>query len=152
MSPKIFAEQLNVLSSGLDFSSLKNRIISSNIANTETPGYKAFRVVMDEKLGASGAKTSPGDLVRTHPDHLSGSGSNHLIRTHPKHLSGNKMGNGNINVIKSDDTSMRTDGNNVDLERELAELSANALYFTTLSRFVSSHFSGMRKVISEGKR
>jgi flagellar basal-body rod protein FlgB len=154
MSPKLFTDHLNVLKKGLDYSSLKNSVISSNIANIETPGYKAFSVVMDEKLAQSGAAESSGTLKRTHPNHLSkaGSGASHLSRTHPNHLPGKGISSGGSIITQSDDTTMRVDGNNVDLEHELAELSANAVYFTSLSRFISSNFTILRKAISEGKR
>lgn len=152
MSPKLFTDHLNVLKKGLDYASLKNSVISSNIANIETPGYKAFSVVMDEKLAQGRATESSGTLKKTHPNHLSGSGSSHLSKTHQNHLSGKGLSSGDSRMIQSDDTSMRVDGNNVDLEHELAELSANTVYYTSLSRFISSNFTGLRKAISEGKR
>jgi flagellar basal-body rod protein FlgB len=155
MSPKLFTDQLNVLKRGLDYASLKNSVISSNIANIETPGYKAFSVVMDEKLSKSGTAESSGTLKTTHPNHLTGtskSGSSHLSKTHTNHLSGKSTTSGDLKVTQNDGTSMRVDGNNVDLEHELAELSANAVYYTTLSRFISSSFTGLRKAISEGRK
>ena len=136
MSPKLFSENLNVLVSGLDFAAVKNRIISSNIANVETPGYKSFKAVMDEKLGNDRTRKS-SELSRTHPAHISDS----------KDESSTKA-----KIVRDNSTSMRADGNNVDLERELAELSANAIYYTALSRFTSQNFSGIRRIISEGKR
>ena len=136
MSPQIFSDRMQVLSEGLDYSTAKNRAISSNIANIETPGYKAFKVVMDEKMRAAGS-INPSVLTKTHPSHLTGSKSN---------LSDN------ISISRDKSTTMRQDGNNVDLEHELAEMSANSIYYTAVSRFMSKSFSGLKSVISEGRR
>ena len=135
MSPQLFGQRIQILKEGLDFSTAKNRSISSNIANVETPGYKAFRVVMREKLGEK--SVGKGELTTTHQKHISSSRSS---------------GTGNFNVVRDDSTTMRVDGNNVDLERELAEMSANSIYFTALSRFISKNFAGIRSIITEGKR
>lgn len=135
MSPQIFQDKFQVLQEGLNTSMVKNRVISSNIANIETPGYKSFKVVMSEKLGEQ--RPSKGALARTHPGHITGSrssdGANHKI-------------------VRDDRTTMRVDGNNVDLESELAEMSANSIYYTALSRFLSKNFAGLRLIISEGRR
>ncbi|MCD6218012.1 flagellar basal body rod protein FlgB [bacterium] len=136
MSPQIFSDRIQILSEGLDYSTAKNRAISSNIANIETPGYKAFKVLMDEKKSAAGS-VNPSVLTKTHPRHLAGSKS--------------KL-SGNMSIIRDKSTTMRQDGNNVDLEHELAELSANSIYFTAVSRFLSKNFAGLKSVISEGRR
>lgn len=135
MSPQLFSDQLQVLTDGLDFSTAKNRVISSNIANIETPGYKAFKVVMNEKMNAVG-KVNPSVLTKTHP----------------RHLTGSKSKSDNISIVQDKKTTMRQDGSNVDLEHELAELSANTIYYTALSRFTAQNFAGLKKVISEGRR
>ena len=136
MSPKLFPETIQAHERGLNFSVHKNRVITSNIANIETPGYKAFKVVLDEKISSS--KTA---------------GSSKLRQTHPNHMSGSKLKTPDgFKTIQDKSTTMRQDGNNVDLERELAELNANAIYFTALSRFIGKGFSGLKHFISEGKR
>lgn len=136
MSPNLFSDTFQALNKGLNLSTHKNRVITSNIANIETPGFKAFKVVMDGKLNTSKTDASSG-LKRTHPSHLSGSKS--------------KTPDG-FKTIQDKSTSMRQDGNNVDLERELAELNANAIYFTALSRFIGKNFTDLNRIISEGKR
>jgi flagellar basal-body rod protein FlgB len=135
MTPQLFGDRIQILQEGLDFGALKNRVIASNIANVETPGYKAFKVIMNEKLG-SGA-SNPHELAKTHPSHLDGSGI---------------KGNGNFTVVKDKSTTMRVDQNNVDLEREMAESSANSIFYAALSQFIARNFAGLKSVISEGKR
>lgn len=136
MSPQIFSDRIQILSEGLDYSTAKNRAVASNIANIETPGYKAFKVIMDEKKRAV-RSINPSVLTKTHPSHLSGSKS--------------KLPD-NMSIIQDKGTTMRQDGNNVDLEHELAELSANSIYYTAVSRFMSKNFAGLKSVISEGRR
>ena len=136
MSPEIFGEKIEALKSGMDYAVAKNRIISSNIANIETPGYKRFKVLLDEKLGGA-------------------SGHNHieLAQTHKGHIPG-KAGSSvdSFKIVREEGIVQRVDGNNVDIDKELAEMSANAIYFTSLTSFLAKNFAGLRSIISEGRR
>ena len=135
MSPQIFGEKINSLKSAMDFASAKNRAISSNIANIETPGYKRFKIMLDEKLG----KTSGSRLT--------------LERTNAGHIDSSNGSSGKgYSIVRDDDTIQRADGNNVDIDRELADMSANAIYYTSLSGFLAKNFASLRSIISEGRR
>jgi flagellar basal-body rod protein FlgB len=54
-------------------------------------------------------------------------------------------------VIQGEQTSLRTDDNNVDIDMELATLAENNLYFNSLAHFLSSQLSLLRQSISEGR-
>jgi len=135
VSPQIFGEKIEALKSGLDYAAAKSRAISANIANIETPGFKRFKVVLDEKLGR--ANSSSHELATTNPGHI-GNSSNEDAKP--------------FKITKDDIGTMRADGNNVDIDHELSELSSNAIYFTALSRFISKNFAGLRSIISEGRK
>lgn len=135
MSPQIFGEKIEVLKSGMDYAAAKSRAISANIANIETPGFKRFKVLLDEKLG--GTRSGSLELSTTHAGHIGHSSSD---------------GSKPFKTIIDDSGTMRADGNNVDIDRELADLSSNAIYFTGLSRFIAKNFANLRSIISEGKK
>lgn len=104
----------------MDGSALKHKVITNNIANANTPGFKKSQVSFQQSLAQALQK---GDLSEMTPE-----------------------------VRKITNTSLRTDGNNVDIEMELADLAQNNLYFDGLSRFLSSQISLLRHAITEGRK
>ena len=54
-------------------------------------------------------------------------------------------------VQSSDGTTMRLDGNNVDIDAENAELAKNEIYYNTLVEKINSEFSRLKMAINEGK-
>ena len=46
---------------------------------------------------------------------------------------------------------MRLDGNNVDINYEMTELTKNILFYNTLTQKINNEFSRLKKVINEGK-
>lgn len=125
---------MKVLEAGLDAAAQRQRVISHNIANFNTPNFKASRVSFEEELKAW----------------LTGE-SNRLTVTHPAHLGG-----GNTlpqpAVVKTGTPPMRPDGNNVDLDSEQIILAANLIKFQAMSRHIDDKFSQMRHVITDGRR
>ena len=54
-----------------------------------------------------------------------------------------------INTITQ--TSYRTDGNNVDIDTEMAGMAKNNIYYNAVVQQVAGYFSGLRSVIKEGR-
>ena len=50
-------------------------------------------------------------------------------------------------VISQEDTQVRNDGNNVDIDREIVKLTSNELYYDAISRCLNNEFDLLRKVI-----
>lgn len=55
-------------------------------------------------------------------------------------------------VVRETGSRSRPDGNNVDVELEMAQLAENQLWQAALVRQVSEHFARLRTVIYEGRR
>lgn len=55
------------------------------------------------------------------------------------------------NQRASDRTSLRDDGNNVDLEREVMGMTETELRYQALTQMTSDYFQGLKSVIREGK-
>lgn len=117
-------------------SSLRQRVLAHNIANAETPRFKAFRLTFADAQAKAAGSDGPLALSQTHPAHLPGERADSLAAATGARL------------IRDTATSMRNDGNNVDLDRELAELSANQLYYATVSTLIRNRFSGYDRIIS----
>ena len=55
--------------------------------------------------------------------------------------------NGNIEVKRIENTSMRNDGNNVDLELEKVNQAANTLKYNALITKINGKFNNLKTVI-----
>lgn len=114
----------NHLEKSLDAAWLRNDVISQNIANVDTPGYKRQEVQFEEFLNSE-MKHSRISNSKTHI-----------------------QGSGDIKVVEDNKNySYRLDGNNVDIEREMAKLAANSLRYNTLIQRINGQFSKLRTII-----
>lgn len=121
-----------LLKEGIKASTTRGKAISSNIANINTKDYKRFDVVFEDNLNSSGVK------------------SVNLKTSHDKHLKNSEV-NGNIEVKKDLTTSMRTDGNNVDLDIEKVNQAANTMKYNALIQQANGKLSSKKYIISGGR-
>lgn len=125
----------NVLQKALSSSALRQKVISNNIANVNTPGYKKSEVLFENKL----------------QDALNQTGLP-LVRTHEKHLDAeNDRSNLEPSVVTDNTTSMRLDGNNVDIDKEMAGLAKNSIYYSAVAQQIGKHYNMLLSAIKEGK-
>lgn len=135
----------DLLKSGLKAANLRAETIANNMSNINTKNYKRFNVVFEENL----KNNSNSDFIlrTTNADHYTSNSSN-LKKTKDLHLSDdeNTYGN-NITIQKDTSTSMRSDGNNVDLEVEKVNQAANTLKYNALITSISNKFNTIKSVI-----
>ena len=122
---------LNVLQKGLEASSMRQQVLSNNVANIDTPNFKRSDVDFQAVLGAVLGEKS-GNLS--------------MKLTSPKHISGLADGNGS-GLVTDQTTSLRNDGNNVDVDHEMSNVAENGLYYNSLTRAISSQLGLLRMVI-----
>lgn len=115
---------------GLDASALREKVIANNMANINTKDFKKSYVSFEENLNKATGKFS---LKRTKNQHLSGSSDDSLI-----------------SVKEDNSTSMRSDGNNVDMDLEKVNQAANTLMYNALITQANSKLSMTKSVISGG--
>jgi flagellar basal-body rod protein FlgB len=122
---------LNVLQQGLSASNARQQVLANNVANVDTPNFKRsdvnFQAVFKKALGDPN-----GDLI--------------LRLTKPQHLSGIAEGS-NSEIVTDQSTSLRLDGNNVDIDREMSNVAENGLYNSSLTRAISEQLGLLRLVI-----
>ena len=126
---------INLLEKALVGSSLRHKVITNNIANINTPGYKKMDVSFEEELAAA-ADASEGrqTLARTHPNHL---------------LPGSA--NSRPNRIRTiDNTSLRSDGNNVDIDAEMAAMTKNNIFYNTVAQRIGGYYNNIKLAIKGG--
>ncbi len=135
MFDKIF-NSTAFLEKGLDAAWQRNEVISDNIANVDTPGFKRSEVEF-ESIFKSAMEDAAFNAKQTRAGHL---------------LKGSSDLDYISSVVNKDgSTSMRLDGNNVDIDYESAELAKNTIYYNTLIKKISSEFTRLKMAIREGK-
>lgn len=123
----MFNTNFYTLKAAMDVALKRQEIHSQNIANAETPNYKRKYVAFEELLNESKMKLK---LKTTSPNHISNS---------PKVV---------YPIIKTQkNTSLTVDGNNVDIDIEMAEMVKNALRYQTLTRLMSSNIERYNTVL-----
>ena len=122
----------NIMKSKLNFYSERQSLLAENVANADTPGYKAkdvqepdFKKMLKQFSGGSAQKlpSSGGALSRTHAGHLGG-------------MSG---GNGLVHIDRKKTDELNPNGNNVSVEEEMAKVSQNqGDYLKTLNLYAKT--------------
>lgn len=130
----LFSDHVPLLmSKALDFQSQRHLLVSSNISNLDTPGYKAkdidFKGALREALGGDG----PG-VARTHPGHI-GPGKDTLYSLQPE-------------VFEEADPA-RSNGNNVNVDKEMTKLAENQIAYSATVQLMTKRVSTIRSAIRE---
>lgn len=120
----------NYMKQAMSTVSKREEVISNNIANVNTKGYKRFDVVLKDEIN------NKNDIS--------------LKRTHNKHLEDGSL-NSSYEVKRDDSSSMRLDGNNVDVDVEMSNLAANSILFNSLVTSINNEYSMKSNVIRGGK-
>jgi flagellar basal-body rod protein FlgB len=106
------------------------RFSLENIANEETPQYKAKYVTFEDELRESLARYRD-------------SGDSSLV----KNTVADSINDSGIYVHESTAESVREDGNNVDLESEYLELARNQIQYQYAVRQLSQEYARLQKAI-----
>ena len=142
MINKLFGN-VDLLQKGLDAAWMRNDVISNNIANADTPGFKSSSVAFESlfKSALEDAQDgTPGfSAKKTREGHVTFTGDAASLEDISPSVSQNTS------------TSLRQDGNNVDVEAENVALAKNTVYYYMLTEQINSEFSRLSTVIKEGK-
>ncbi len=127
------AASLAPLSAAIGLRAQRHQVLAANIANADTPGYKArdfdFRAAMAQ---ASASRETGGvTLARTSRGHLEGGG-----------------GSGNPSLAYRSETQSAVDGNTVDMDVERAQIAENAMQYDILARLIGDRMQGMKAALS----
>lgn len=134
----IFDRHIQLIAKSLDFRAKRNSILASNVANVETPGFKAKDLVFERSLGKAMKASIPGPLNVTNARHMDGRNILPLHMVKPQ-------------MIRTSNPVGNIDGNSVDLEREMVKLGENQVMYQALAQMISSKFTLLRTAIREGE-
>jgi flagellar basal-body rod protein FlgB len=134
----IFGGSLDMAARALNLRGQRHDMIVSNLANADTPGYKAFDLMVEASMRQQGESGNHLGMKRTHPGHLPSARVN--AATCVPQI-----------VRLPEQDNLRGDGNTVDMDREMASLSSNQLLYRASAQIVAKDFQLLKNVISGGK-
>ncbi|CEA04443.1 flagellar basal body rod protein FlgB [Lysinibacillus sp. BF-4] len=128
----LFGGTIRSLESGLTYASTKQKVIAQNIANVDTPNYKAKDVSFKRMLAQQQQAVM------------------HANRTDARHFdfTFNKSTPG---VYSYTNLRYRANGNGVDMDKQQAELAENVIYNNALIERLNGKFRTLNTVIKGGK-
>jgi len=109
----------------IDAAALRQKVIANNVANVNTKNFKRSDVVFEDML---------------------------LKEIKRENIDFHKLESLEPEVVTDNSTSMRMDGNNVDIDLEMTNMAANNILYNTLVTQLNTRFSILKNVISEGRK
>ncbi len=136
-SQGIFSRTVQILEKALDLRSKKHNVIASNIANMDTPDYKAFDLIIEKELQKAIGKKNSIALNQTNQAHIQS----------PK----SKTDGVRFQIDDTEGLSLRGDGNTVDIDKQMANMAENTLKFNAAAQMIHKKFQGLKSAIQGGK-
>ncbi|MBA4397633.1 MAG: flagellar basal body rod protein FlgB [Syntrophus sp. (in: bacteria)] len=122
---KLFNQMINNLAGMIDVRAQQHRVILSNVANLDTPGFKASELNFDNELRSA---KNVG-----------------MARTNPRHLTGKKESAGSVSY------DIKESNDPVKLDTEMAKLSENQLLYNATVDILARKFRGIETTLREAK-
>ncbi|WP_227935804.1 flagellar basal body rod protein FlgB [Alkalihalobacillus deserti] len=127
------SSNIKAIERGLQGAQLRQKAISNNIANIDTPNYKAKQVSFKHTL-TDAMNESKLTANRTNSQHV----EFRTINRSP--------------IVETNRTTMYNHNqNNVDIDLEMAELAKNQIYYNALIERINGSFNSLQTVIKGGR-
>jgi flagellar basal-body rod protein FlgB len=128
---------LKALATALNFREMRQELISSNVANANTPGFKAKKMDFEEALAR--ALDVDGQMQMGVTD-----GRHHIV------------GNGGFNNLEPEiydnpNGVVSENSNTVDVEAEMAQMAENKLMYDALVQLINKKMGIMKYAINSEK-
>lgn len=133
----LFETHLDLTAKVLDLRLERQNLVAGNIANVDTPGYRARRIEFEDQLQSALALDQRGKVTRTNAKHMpsafavDGFEGKEIKDFEPRQVFGEDR---------------------VDMDKEMAVMGKNAMLYNALTEVITKNFSGMQRVIQEGTK
>jgi flagellar basal-body rod protein FlgB len=126
---EIFDTSMRALDAALGAAGKRQEVLSNNLANVNTPGYKRLDVNFDETLSKAIDATRSGEA------------------------SDDEVFGGLLPQVQADKNAVavRADGNSVDVDQEMSYLAENNIRYNALVQLSQSKMDTLKYVISDGR-
>ena len=130
---KLFDQTMGMLNRSLDVRTARHRVLSSNVANAETPNYVSKDLPFQKILERSTENASAIPLRKTHPRHFPEPGSTVLTTDWSSEIESQPSEEG------------------VNIDQEMAKLAENNLMFQAGVQSLVKKLEALKMTISEGR-
>ncbi|MEB3298237.1 MAG: flagellar basal body rod protein FlgB [Candidatus Sericytochromatia bacterium] len=128
----LFGKKTAIFEAALHGLQERGEAIAENLANVDTPGYKARRVAFEEQLRFVRGQR-PAELAATTPAHFR-LGPKSAYEVRPAET-------------RDGSSTLRNDGNNVDIDVEMTALAKNQISYNYAAELTKRQFEGLKSVI-----
>ncbi len=129
----MFDRTVGGLNKAMDLSWRRNQVVTANIANAETPKYRAAELQFGQELEK--AFSTKGDQM--------------LVKTDSKHLELSNESAAKISIDYSGIT--KADGNNVDIDHQMASLAQNSSDYASAAQLMRHKISLAKTAIRDSR-
>ncbi len=112
----------------------RQQLISNNLANVDTAGYRSLDLPFEQVLDREVRKE--GDL--------------RMVVTQPGHISSPTVMEQALDTQQP--VVFRTDGNGVDVDAEMARLAETSINFNAVTQLMAGRLAIMKMAVSDGRR
>ncbi|GMV69313.1 MAG: hypothetical protein AMXMBFR76_17520 [Pseudomonadota bacterium] len=128
-----FSNSLGIHETALKVWTARTRLLATNIANADTPGFAARDVDFKAVLSRAAGQSGPPALATTDPRHLPAAGASGAVRYRVP-------------------SQPALDGNSVDLQQEQGAFAQNAVRYQATLQFIQNRVRSLQQAISGGER
>jgi flagellar basal-body rod protein FlgB len=133
----IFDKTTQGLGAALNMRMIKQNLIQSNIANSETPGYSAKKMDFEDALARALDLDGMRSMTTSHDGHITVGGGS-IAKVRPD-IYDNPVG------------AVNPDGNTVDLEYEMSALAENTIMYKAALQLINKKLAALRYAATEGR-
>lgn len=133
----LFDKDISLMSKVMDMQLQRQNVVTSNLANVKTPGYKARKLMFEDELQSALGLDAKGKLSRTSEGHMpavfNAEGFSAEFETAFK-----------PRIIHGEDR--------VNMDTEMATMAKVNLHYSALTTVMRSKFEGLKSIIMEGAK
>ncbi|MCY8934818.1 flagellar basal body rod protein FlgB [Bacillus atrophaeus] len=127
----LFSGTIQNLENALGRANIKQKVITNNIANIDTPNYKAKKVSFQNLLNQESSRLES-------------------VKTDYRHVDFSDAGSKG-SIVTNSNTAYQQNGNNVDIDKEMTDLAENQINYQALVERMSGKFNSLKTVLTGGK-
>jgi flagellar basal-body rod protein FlgB len=131
----LFERQFGVVEKVMDMRLQRQNVVMANIANVNTPKYKARRLEFEEDLQKAMHMDQKGKMTRTDEKHLPSTFDVNGFQ-------GKGLTDWKPRTVYGEDV--------VDLDKEMTAMAKNSMMYNALTDIIAKNFTGLSTVIQEG--
>ena len=133
----LFDADIGLVGKVLDMQLQRQNVVTSNMANIKTPGYRARKLMFEDELQAAIGLDAKGKMSRTNQKHMP-------VVFDPKSFGPEWKSAFKPRIVHGEDR--------VDLDKEMAAMAKNSLQYNALASVIKSNFDSLRAIITEGQK